>query len=47
MFIEPEKEEDPFEVSDADTITMLKYINQHEKATEPITILKSRMPSLF
>jgi glutaredoxin-like protein len=37
MFIEPEKDGDPFEVSDADT--MLKYINPKAKATEPITIL--------
>lgn len=36
MFIEPEKEGDPFEVSDADT--MLKYVNQNEKATEPVTM---------
>ena len=35
MFIEPEKEGDPFEVSDADT--MLKYINA--KATVPDSIL--------
>jgi len=37
MFIEPEKDGDPFEVSDADTI--LKYINPKATATEPITII--------
>ena len=37
MFIEPEKEGDPFEVSDADT--MLKFINPNAKATDPITII--------
>ncbi len=36
MFIEPEKEGDPFEVSDADT--MLKYIAPEAKAPEPITM---------
>lgn len=36
MFIEPEKEGDPFEVSDADT--MLKYIAPEAKAPEPLTI---------
>src|SRR5258705_12868612 len=36
MFIEPEKEGDPFEVSDADT--MLAYIAPREKAPEPVTI---------
>lgn len=36
MFIEPEKEGDPFEVSDAET--MLKYINPKEKMPEPITL---------
>jgi glutathione-dependent peroxiredoxin len=36
MFIEPEKEGDPFEVSDADT--MLKYVAPKAKAPEPITI---------
>ena len=36
MFIEPEKEGDPFEVSDADT--MLNYIAPGAKAPEPITI---------
>lgn len=36
MFIEPEKEGDPFEVSDAET--MLKYINPKEKAPEPVTL---------
>lgn len=36
MFIEPEKEGDPFEVSDADT--MLRYVAPTAKAPEPITI---------
>ncbi len=36
MFIEPQKEGDPFEVSDADT--MLGYIAPREKAPEPVTI---------
>jgi glutaredoxin-like protein len=36
MFIEPEKEGDPFEVSDADT--MLSYVAPTAKAPEPITI---------
>ena len=36
MFIEPEKEGDPFEVSDADT--MLKYVAPKATAPEPITI---------
>ena len=36
MFIEPDVEGDPFEVSDADT--MLAYINNDAKAPEPITI---------
>ena len=36
MFIEPEKEGDPFEVSDADT--MLAYIAPREKAPEPVTV---------
>ncbi|HEY4999212.1 MAG TPA: glutathione peroxidase [Usitatibacter sp.] len=36
MFIEPEKEGDPFEVSDADT--MLAYVAPREKAPEPVTI---------
>ncbi|MCZ8255608.1 MAG: glutathione peroxidase [Polaromonas sp.] len=36
MFIEPEKEGDPFEVSDADT--MLKYVAPDAKAPEPVTI---------
>jgi glutathione-dependent peroxiredoxin len=36
MFIEPEKEGDPFEVSDADT--MLKYVAPGVKAPEPVTI---------
>ncbi|OSI13397.1 glutathione peroxidase [Neisseria canis] len=37
MFIEPEKEGDPFEVSDADT--MLKYIAPDWKAQESIAII--------
>jgi glutaredoxin-like protein len=36
MFIEPEKEGDPFEVSDADT--MLKYVAPDAKVPEPVTI---------
>ncbi len=36
MFIEPEKEGDPFEVSDADT--MLKYVAPNAKAPEAITL---------
>jgi glutaredoxin-like protein len=36
MFIEPEKEGDPFEVSDADT--MLAYVAPREKAPEPVVI---------
>jgi len=36
MFIEPQKEGDPFEVSDADT--MLHYIAPRVKAPEPVTI---------
>jgi len=36
MFIEPEKEGDPLEVSDADT--MLKYINPKAVAPEPVVI---------
>jgi glutathione-dependent peroxiredoxin len=36
MFIEPEKEGDPFEVSDADT--MLKYVNPKAVAPEPVVI---------
>jgi len=36
MFIEPEVEGDPFEVSDADT--MLAYINPEAKLQEPITL---------
>jgi glutathione-dependent peroxiredoxin len=36
MFIEPEKEGDPFEVSDADT--MLAYVAPKVKAPEPVTI---------
>ena len=36
MFIEPEKEGDPFEVSDADT--MLRYLAPREKAPEPALV---------
>lgn len=36
MFIEPEKEGDPFEVSDADT--MLRYIAPGAEAPKPVTI---------
>jgi glutaredoxin-like protein len=36
QFIEPQKEGDPFEVSDADT--MLKYLAPREKAPEPAVI---------
>jgi glutaredoxin-like protein len=36
MFIEPEKDGDPFEVSDADT--MLAYVAPREKAPEPAVI---------
>lgn len=36
MFIEPEKEGDPFEVSDADT--MLQYINPHAKKPLIVTL---------
>lgn len=36
VFIEPDKEGDPFEVSDADT--MLKYINPKAVAPEPVLI---------
>ncbi|ETD70797.1 glutaredoxin [Pelistega indica] len=36
MFIEPEKEGDPFEVSDADT--MLKYVNANWKPQESIAV---------
>jgi len=36
MFIEPEKDGDPFEVSDADT--MLKYVAPNVKAPDPITL---------
>jgi len=36
MFIEPEKEGDPFEVSDADT--MLRYINPGAKAPDFVTL---------
>lgn len=37
MFIEPDKEGDPFEVSDADT--MLRYINAEAKAPEYISLI--------
>ena len=37
MFIEPQKEGDPFEVSDADT--MLAYVAPRVPAPEPVTIL--------
>src|SRR5205085_11946208 len=37
MFIEPEKEGDPFEVSDADT--MLGYINPKAKKPDQVAIL--------
>ena len=40
MFIEPEKEGDPFEVSDADT--MLKYLDPKAKAPEPVVIFDAR-----
>jgi len=36
MFIEPEREGDPFEVSDADT--MLHYINPNARAPEPVVM---------
>jgi glutaredoxin-like protein len=36
MFIEPDKEGDPFEVSDADT--MLHYVAPREKAPESVTV---------
>jgi glutaredoxin-like protein len=36
QFLEPEKEGDPFEVSDADT--MLKYVAPNAKAPDPITV---------
>jgi glutaredoxin-like protein len=36
MFIEPEKEGDPFEVSDADT--MLRYINPEASLPEPVVM---------
>ena len=36
MFIEPEKEGDPFEVSDADT--MLKYLDPNAKAPDQVVI---------
>jgi glutaredoxin-like protein len=36
MFIEPEKEGDPFEVSDADT--MLRYVAPDLKAPEPVLV---------
>ncbi len=45
MFIEPEKEGDPFEVSDADT--MLRHIAPREKAPEPAFDLRqARLPAL-
>jgi len=37
MFIEPEKDGDPFEVSDADT--MLEYVAPKAKAPEPVAII--------
>jgi glutaredoxin-like protein len=37
MFIEPERDGDPFEVSDAET--MLRYINPDAKVPEPVLIL--------
>jgi glutaredoxin-like protein len=37
MFIEPEKDGDPFEVSDADT--MLSYVAPKAKAPEPVAII--------
>ncbi|TCP12422.1 glutaredoxin-like protein [Crenobacter luteus] len=36
MFIEPQKDGDPFEVSDADT--MLAYINEHAKKPDQIVV---------
>ena len=36
MFIEPEKEGDPFEVSDAET--MLRYVNANARVPEPVVI---------
>ena len=36
MFIEPEKEGDPFEVSDAET--MLRYINPNARVPEPVVV---------
>ncbi len=36
MFIEPEKEGDPFEVSDADT--MLRYLSPNAPPPEPVTL---------
>jgi glutaredoxin-like protein len=36
MFIEPDKEGDPFEVSDADT--MLKFINPQARVPEPVVM---------
>ena len=36
MFIEPERDGDPFEVSDADT--MLQYVSSNTKASVPVTI---------
>ena len=40
MFIEPEKEGDPFEVSDADT--MLKYLDPKAQPPEPVVIFAKR-----
>ena len=40
MFIEPEKEGDPYEVSDADT--MLHYIAPSVKAPEPVLVFAKR-----
>ncbi len=43
MFIEPEKEGDPFEVSDAET--MLKYINANAKRPQRVALFtKARCP---
>jgi glutaredoxin-like protein len=36
MFVEAEKEGDPYEVSDADT--MLRHVAPHEKAPEPAIV---------
>lgn len=40
MFVEPEKEGDPYEVSDADT--MLRYIAPNAKAPEPALLFAKR-----